>query len=277
MVQRKSANIPVYIILAIAVLLISLPLYMSLIVAFKTPLENMQSFFAFPNSLYLGNFRTILSRQGYFRSLFNSFFITSLSLLGMVLLWPAAAYAIARKMGENRIYKYLYFFILLGIFIPFQVRMVPLVRLANSLGLANVNGIIVLYIAGSVAEAIFLYVAYIHTIPPDLEEAARIDGATTLHTYVRIMLPLMKPIIATVLIKDALWIWNDFMLALLMLNRSINYWTLTLFQYNFRFQFSSDPTLIMTSFVLAMIPVMVVYLFAQKHIIGGLMSGGIKA
>ena len=277
MVQKKGSRIPVYCVLIIAVILIALPFYMTLVVAFKTPLENMESFFSPPKSLYLGNFQEILSRPGYFRSVLNSAYITSLSLIGMVILMPAASFAFARNMGTRRIYRYLYYFILLGIFIPFQVRMVPLVRVANNLGLMSVNGIILLYIAGSVCEALFLYVSYIRSIPPDLEEAARIDGASTLRTYISVVFPLMKPMIATVLIKDALWVWNDFMLALLILNRSNDYWTLTLFQYNFKWQFSSDPTLIMTSFVLAMLPVLVGYLFAQKHIIGGLVSGGIKA
>ena len=277
MVQKKGNLIPVYAVLAIAVLLVSLPLYMSLIVAFKTPLENMESFFAFPSSLYLGNFQEILARPGYFRALFNSLYITSLALIGMLILTPAASYAIARKMDNSRIYNYIYFFMLLGIFIPFQVRMVPLMRLAGNLGLTNVNGIIVLYIAGSVCEAVFLYVSYIRSVSPELEEAARIDGATTLQTYFHVVFPLMRPMIAVVLIKDSLWIWNDFLLALLILNRSNAYWTLTLFQFNFRWHYTADPTLLMTSFVLAMLPIFIAYLFAQRHIIGGLMSGGIKA
>lgn len=276
MVQKKSNLVLVYIILGAAVLLILLPFYMSLVVAFKTPMENMESFFAFPRSVYLGNFYEILSRPGYFRALFNTFYITALALTGMMLITPAASYAIARKMGTSKMYRYLYFFMLLGIFIPFQVRMVPLIRLAASLNLMSVNGIIVLYIAGSVCEAVFLYVSYIHSISPELEESARIDGASTLRTYSRVVFPLMKPMIATVLIKDSLWVWNDFLLALLILNRSNEYWTLTLFQFNFRWRYTADPTLLMTSFVLAMLPVFFAYLFAQKHIIGGLMSGGVK-
>lgn len=274
--MKRTSLILVYGTLIIAVLLVAFPLYMTLIVGFKTPLENRHSLFAFPTSLYLGNFQTILNNPQYFKSLVNTFYITIASIIGSVVLMPAASYAIARKMDISPLYRWLYFFLLIGIFIPFHVRMIPLTRLADTLNLTNVNGIIVLYIAGTAAEAIFLYVGYIHSIPPDLEDAARIDGASTLLTYVNIILPLMKPMIATVVIKDALWIWNDFVLALPILNRFPDSWTLTMFQFNFRWRYSADPTLIMTSFIMSMLPIFIFYLFAQKHLIGGLVSGAIK-
>ena len=116
MVQKRYGLLPAYCILLFAVLAIILPFYMSLIVAFKTPAENMHSFFAFPRTLYLGNFEEILSRPGYFRSLFNSFYITIISITGMMLFWPAAAYALARKLGTNKIYRFLYYFILKNLF-----------------------------------------------------------------------------------------------------------------------------------------------------------------
>jgi raffinose/stachyose/melibiose transport system permease protein len=277
MVRKKGNNIPVYVVLTFAVLAILLPFYMSIVTAFKTPLENMQSFFSLPSSFYLGNFQTILARPDYYRAVVNTVYVTTLSVLGMIILMPAASFAIARKLDRSKAYRILYFFMLLGIFVPFQVKMIPMVRLASSMGLMNPEGIIILYIASSVCECIFLYVGYIQSIPTDLEEAAYIDGASTFRIYIYVILPLIKPMIATVAIKDALWIWNDFMLPLLILNKSNNYWTLTLFQYNFKSAFSTDPTLIVTSFLLSMLPILIAYLFAQKYIIGGLVSGGVKA
>ena len=250
---------------------------MAIIAAFKTPLENMNSYFAFPKSLYLGNFIEVLNKQGYYQSVFNTFYITVLGIAGMMVILPMASFPIARKMGTSRVYRMLYFFMLVGIFVPFQVKMMPLVKLAGSMGLMNVNGIILLYLAGSVCEGVFLYVGYIQSIPADLEEAAYIDGASTLRTYVSVVLPLVKPMIATVSIKNALWLWNDFLMPLLILNKSTGDWTLTLFQYNFKTKFSSDPTLIMTSFLLSMLPIFIAYIFAQRYIIGGLVSGGVKA
>jgi len=277
MVKNWKNLIPVYIVLIVAVLLVALPFYLTLIAAFKTPIENRQDFFAFPTSLYLGNFQAILESPRYFIALRNTIYIAVASIVGMIVFMPAASYAIARKMNVSRTYRWLYSFMLIGIFIPFHVRMIPLVRIASTLSLTNIHGIIVLYIAGTTAEAIFLYVGYIHAIPTELEEAARVDGASTLRTYKSIIFPLMKPMIVTVIIKDVLWIWNDFQLALFMLNRTPDHWTLTMFQYNFRWRHSADPTMIMTSFVLTMLPIFIAYLFAQKHIIGGLVSSGIKS
>ena len=277
MVKSRWSHALVYLVLIAACLLIALPFYMAIIAAFKTPLENMQSYFAFPKSLYLGNFTEVLNRQGYYQSVWNTFYITIAGIAGMIVILPMASFPIARKMSKSRGYRLLYFFMLVGIFVPFQVKMMPLVKLAGSMNLMNVNGIILLYLAGSVCEGIFLYVGYIQSIPEDLEEAAYIDGASTLRTYGSVILPLIKPMIATVSIKNALWLWNDFLLPLLILNKSTEDWTLTLFQYNFKTKFSSDPTLIMTSFLLSMLPVFIAYMFAQRYIIGGLVSGGVKA
>lgn len=277
MVKSRWSHALVYLVLIAACLLIALPFYMAIIAAFKTPLENMQSYFAFPKSLYLGNFTEVLNRQGYYQSVWNTFYITILGIAGMMVILPMASFPIARKMSTSRAYRLLYFFMLVGIFVPFQVKMMPLVKLAGSMNLMNVNGIILLYLAGSVCEGVFLYVGYIQSIPADLEEAAYIDGASTLRTYRSVILPLIKPMIATVSIKNALWLWNDFLLPLLILNKTTEDWTLTLFQYNFKTKFSSDPTLIMTSFLLSMLPVFLTYMFAQRYIIGGLVSGGVKA
>ena len=113
-------------------------------------------------------------------------------------------------------------------------------------------------------------------IPQEMEEAAYVDGASTFQTYTKIVFPLLKPMLATVLIKMALWTWNDFMLPLVTLNRSWKYWTLTLFQYNFKTTYSFDYNLAFASFLLSMLPVMVVYVFAQKYIIQGLTTGAVK-
>ena len=110
----------------------------------------------------------------------------------------------------------------------------------------------------------------------ELEEAAYIDGASTAKTYFQIILPLLKPMTATVLIKMGLWIWNDFFLPLLVLNKSTKYWTLTLFQYNFKSTFTVDYALVFATFILSMLPVFLVYLVLQKQIIGGLTNGAVK-
>ena len=120
-------------------------------------------------------------------------------------------------------------------------------------------------------------VGYIKTIPRDMEEASAIDGCNRIQTIWKIAFPIMKPMLATLLIKDTLWIWNDFMMPLLILNVSDKYWTLPLFQYNFKGTYSVDFTLAFAAFSLSIIPMMLVFVLAQKKIMGGLTAGAVKS
>ncbi|MEG0901421.1 MAG: carbohydrate ABC transporter permease, partial [Clostridia bacterium] len=207
----------------------------------------------------------------------NTVYVTAFVLLGNMLLMPMISYAVSRSMATSRGYRALYIYLLIGIFIPFQVKMIPLVKQLSFMNMMHPTGLAILCIGSCTCEAVFLYVGFLHSIPPDIEEAAYIDGATTAQTYFKVVFPLLRPIIATVLIRDGLWIWNDFMLPLITLNRSWKYWTLTLFTYNFKTQYSIDYSLTFASFVLSMLPIMIFYVFMQKHIIGGLTSGAVKS
>ena len=123
----------------------------------------------------------------------------------------------------------------------------------------------------------FLLVNYIRNVPVDLEEAAYIDGCTTVQAYVRIVLPLLKPMTSTVIVLNALWIWNDFQMPLMILNKLPDTWTLPLFQYNFKSQYSFDYNMAFASYLIAMIPVLIAYICAQKHIVEGLTAGAVKS
>lgn len=266
-----------YVLLALGVLMIILPLYMTVVTAFKTTAENTASFFTFPSSFNLANFEAVLAGGGYARAFLNTVYITAGVILGNLVLMPAMSYAISRSMTESRVYRYIYYFLLLGIFIPFEVKMMPIVKLMSWLGMLHPSGLIVLCISSSTCEAVFLYVGFLHSIPREMEEAAYIDGASTFLTYTRVVFPLMKPMMATALIRNGLWIWNDFMLPLVTLNRSDKFWTLTLFQYNFRTEYSTDYSLTFACFCMSMLPILVFYVFMQKNIIGGLTSGAVKS
>jgi len=275
--QRKVGNTAVYALLIAGVLMIILPLYITVMTAFKTVAENTASFFTLPQSLNFSNFKTVLEGGKYFHALLNTVYITVLVLMGNVAIMPMMSYAISRSKGKSKWYRALYVYLLLGIFIPFEVKMMPLVKQLSFMGMLNPTGLAVLCISSLTCEAVFLYVGFLSSIPTDMEEAAYIDGATTAQTFVQVVLPLMQPILATVLIRNGLWIWNDFMLPLITLNRSSEYWTLTLFQYNFRTEYSVDYSLTFATFCMSMLPIMLFYVFMQKNIIGGLTSGAIKS
>lgn len=274
---KRQNNILTYVVLIIGVLLIVGPLYITLVTAFKSNEQSASSYFAFPNPVYLDGFKQILTSEKYYRAFGNTVYITAFVLLGNIVIMPPMSYALSRRMPGSRMYRIMYYFLLLGIFIPFQVKMMPLVKMMSVLNMMNPTGLSILCISSSTCESVFLLVGYMDAIPKDMEEAAYIDGAGTLTTYRTIVFPLLKPILATVLIKQGLWIWNDFMLPLVTLNRSWKYWTLTLFQYNFKTEYAVDYSLTFSTFVMSILPILIFYCFMQKSIIGGLTAGAVKS
>lgn len=266
-----------YIIAAAGVLVILLPFYVTLITAFKTPQELAQNFFAFPKTLYLENFKTVFAKAGYFKYFMNSVVVTVSSLILIYVLVTMISYSIARNMKRHIYYKIIYGVIVLGMFVPFQVIMVPLVQFMGSLGLSNKFGLILLHVTYAAMQGVFLLVSYIQNVPVDLEEAAYIDGCTTMQAYVKVVLPLLKPMTSTVLVLNALWIWNDFQMPLMILNKLPDTWTLPLFQYNFKSQYSFDYNMAFASYLIAMVPVLIAYFAAQKNIVEGLTAGAVKS
>lgn len=241
-----------YVLLITGMIVILYPFYLTIITALKTPQESSQSFFSFPQSFYLGNFVNVLQKANYFVFFRNSAVVTLVSVFLIMVLIPMCSYAIARNM-EKRYYKTMYFYLLAGIFVPFQVIMVPLVKYLAKLKLCNIPGLIIMCVTLASSQGVFLLVNYIRSVPRDLEEAAYIDGCGTVKAYVKIVLPMIKPILATIFVLNALWVWNDFQMPLLILNQSQDMWTLPLFQYNFKSQYSFDYNLAFASYLIAMI------------------------
>jgi raffinose/stachyose/melibiose transport system permease protein len=264
-----------FIVLLLGLSVIILPFYLTVVSAFKTNAELYNGFFGLPQALYLENFRVIFGKNDFWVALVNSFKITAISLAGCAVLLPMAAYPISRRMGTSKGYRFLYYFMVAGIFVPFIVRMMPVIKLLSNLGIADQRGLMLLYLGGATCEGIFLIVGYLASVPTDLEEAAYIDGASTLQVFVRIMYPVMKPIIVTVLIKNCLWFWNDYLLPSLLL-KTPQERTLVLFQYNFKGEYATQYPLVFACLLIVVLPMMIFYLFMQKQIIGGMMAGAVK-
>ncbi|MCI8622698.1 MAG: carbohydrate ABC transporter permease [Provencibacterium sp.] len=274
--KRLSLKILIYAFLVLGLLLILFPMYLTVIVAFKTPAESAENFFSFPRQLYLDNLKTVVRAENFLYFLVNSVVITAVSLAVILCFVSLSSYAISRNK-DSRYFRFLHIYFLAGIFVPFQVIMLPLVKFMSRMNLTNQTGIILLYITLANAQGVFLCVNYLKSIPMEMEEAAHIDGCSAFRTFFSVVFPLMKPILVTLFIMDALWIWNDFQLPLIMLNRSSEQWTLPLFQYNFKGQYSFDYNLAFASFLISMLPIMIVYAFLQRHIIGGLTDGAVKS
>ena len=276
MMKKKIGNIASGMILFVGILLIAFPMYLTIVTAFKTGKETAQNFFTLPQTLYLDNFKEVIQSNEFFVYVGNSILITVCSLVLILIIVPLVSYAIARNM-KKLYYKGIYLMFSLGIFVPFQVIMLPVVKQMTKLSLLNKYGLIILYATCALAQGVFLYVGYIkNNMPMELEEAAYIDGASKIKTYILVVFPMLKPMTATIIITNALWVWNDFLLPLLMLNKSSKYWTLPLFQYNFQSTYAVEYNLAFASFVLTIIPILIIYLIFQKYILAGMTNGAVK-
>jgi len=265
-----------YLIMLLGAVIILFPIYVTIITALKTSQESAQNFFSLPQSIYLDNFKSVLMKAHYGQYFLNSIIITVLSVGGEMILVPLFSYAVSRNR-EKKYFSIIFLLTIFGIFVPFQVVMLPTIKLFSSLNLLSITGLILLYLTYTFKKGAFLFVGYMNSIPLELEDSAFMDGCSITQTYYYIIYPLLKPMIATMIVIDGLWIWNDFLLPLLVLNRKSMQWTLPLFQFQFKNQYSFDFNLAFASFLLSMLPMIILYVFMQKFIISGITKGAIKS
>lgn len=267
----------VYFLLLCISAIIIFPVYVTFVTAFKTTEESSRNFFSLPSGLYLDNFKAVMSDSNFGNYIMNSIGITAVAVVIIAIMVPMVSFALARGMRQYKYFAIVYACFILSIFAPFQVIMVPLTQLCNKLGIMNQVGMVLLYATFALGQGVFLFAGYYKSIPLELEEAACIDGCTTTGTFFRIVYPLAKPMTVTIIILNTLWIWNDFLLPLLILNKSASNWTLPLYQYNFKTAYTFDFNLAFASFMFSIVPMMILYACLQKYIIEGLTAGAIKS
>lgn len=203
----------------------------------------------------------------------NTLLITGFSVLGIILISSMAAYALVRT--ENKLSWIIFLFFTFAMVVPFQVIMFPMVKVAKIFGVAgSIPGIVLIYMAVGCPMAIFMYHGFIKGIPMELEESAALDGAGRFRTFFSVVLPLLTPITSTIAILDVLWIWNDFLLPLIVLTKKVV--TVQLAQYYTRGAYSRDFGMELASLVLAVLPVIIFYMFMQRYIIKGVIAGAVK-
>lgn len=273
--DSQKINQPVTILLLmLAALFILGPLYLTVVIALKAP-DDMKNVLALPTRIAWENFSEAWRMTEYPKRLANTAFITLVNLIFTILTNSAAAYAITRNREKSRFFNLLYYYFISAMFIPFNVLMLPLVKQANQFHIDNVLGITFLYIVFGLPMNTFLYTGYIKSIPKALDEAATIDGATPWQTFWRIIFPMLKPMSATVAILSVMWTWNDFLMPLVLLADPAQQ-TLQLAQYVFNTQFSTQYNLAFASYLMALLPVLIFYIFCQKWIISGVIAGSVK-
>ncbi|MHA0857463.1 carbohydrate ABC transporter permease [Paenibacillus sp. CMAA1364] len=273
--MRKRNLLLLEIFLLIAAVIMLVPIYYLLVTTFKTPAEAALSPMGLPKSFMLDNYIKAFTAMNYPRALMNNLIINISSVSLLVIFSSMAAYAIARR--PEKFYKRVYGFFLIGLMVPFQISLIPLYKIVTGLGVMNtlVGVILVSVFCINMSFSIFLFKGFINTIPYELEEAAAIDGCRKFTIYWIIVFPLLKPIIATVCILNALAVWNDFMTPLLFL-QSPNKAVILLEVYKNVGPFSTDWTAFFPMMVLGIAPMVIFYLFMQRFIISGVVAGSVK-
>lgn len=275
---KERINWPVNILLILGLITVAFPLYMTIVIAFKQPSEMTNSIagiLSLPKSWSLANFAEAMRVTDFWHSLFNSFVITAITVVLSVVIHSLIGYAVGRNKGHSKFYKFIYLYIVSGMFVPFAILMMPLVKQTAQMGIANTAGVIILYVVFYMPMNLLLYSGYLKNIPTALEEAARVDGASTWRTYWSIIFPIMRPMHATVAVLTALGTWNDVMTPLVIMSGSGNN-TLPLAQLTFQTQFGTNYNLAFASYLLALLPILVFYIICQKQILNGVVNGAVK-
>ncbi|MGW8484330.1 carbohydrate ABC transporter permease [Microbacterium sp. NPDC055903] len=252
---------------------IAVPLYFVLINTFKTQADMVASPLAPPTELFLGNYQEVFSDPRMYRSFLNTLYVTVVAVLLQLLVGALAAYAMITR--TSRLNTIIANVLLIGFIVPGQSTLIPLYRTLVGFKLVNeLNGLIVMYMGGAIF-CYFLVQGYMRTLPFEMIEAARIDGAGSFRIFWSVVLPLIKPILVTVGVFQTMWVWNDFLIPTVFIS-SPEKRTVVLQVYNAVSEFTTDWPMFMTVSVVALIPMVVFFIFTQRHIVSGLLAGGVK-
>ena len=274
---KKQTNVAVYAVLVVLSLLFLFPIFLVVINAFKSKFYISTDPFALPFGEYfvgLENFRRGLSSVGFFSAALRSVVITVLSVLAIVLFSAMCAWFLQRVQG--RIGRVLYGAFVFSMVVPFPMIMYTATYLIDRVRLASVLGMIPIYLGFGAGLAIFLYTAFIKSLPIELEEAAQIDGAGVLSLFFRVVLPLLAPTAITVAILNGMWIWNDYLLPYLVLGNRLKTIPVAI-ELAMQGAFGAvDLGGLMAMLILAIAPILAFYIFAQRYVIEGITAGAVK-
>lgn len=263
------------ILLIVCAISIVIPLYVTVTMSLKTTGQAVDgNAFSLPAPFTLSSFAEAWALTEFPRALAISVFVTAISVTGAILLSSLAAYAIVRNW-DRRLFRFSFFYLLAAMFIPFPVVALPQIRLTGIVGLDNPLGVAILHVVFGLAFNTLLFTAFLRSLPLELEESMRIDGASTAQVFWRLVFPLLAPMAATVGIFAFLGSWNDFMMPSL-ITSDPQLQTLPVLQSIFQTQFSNNYNVAFASYLMAMAPAIVVYLFTQRWVLSGLTQGAIK-
>lgn len=258
---------------SITVLILS-PVFYMVAMSFRSRKEIMLDPLGLPSQLHLSNYAGVIEDMNYFGTVINTIGITLAAIICVALISSLAAYPLARIRG--RVTAYVYMFFVIGMIIPPFAALTPLYLFMRDLGLLDTYlGLIIVYTVGNLPLGVFFYTSFMKAIPIELEEAARLDGASFLKTYWYIIFPMLKPITGTLAIFVTLSVWNDVVNPLLFITTESK---LTIMPAVLRFlgTYSVDPTQLFPAAVLASLPLLCVFFALSKQIVSGMTAGAVK-
>ena len=267
-----------YLALEIAVLLVGLlflsPFYFILTNAVKPFGAIVRNAAAFPETFHYQNFVEAWRVVDMPRALLNSFLVTGFSISGMVIMGSMAAWRMVRR--PHRLSRVYFVLFVAAMVIPFQSVMIPMVKVANVFDLINsLHGVIIIYFGFGMPLTVFLMHGFVKSVPRELEESAYIDGCSTMQSFFHVVLPLLQTMVVTVIILQTLWIWNDFLLPLLVLfSRDLH--TIPLGIFRFFGQYMDQWGGALATLTMGMVPIVVFFLSLQRYIIRGVTAGSVK-
>lgn len=251
-----------------------LPVLLIVMNSFKTGKEILTNFVSFPTSLYLDNFTRAMKTMRYASSFMNSAIITILTVIISLTVSYLAAYGILHLKGK--LSSGFYIFFILGQVIPFHAVMIAITIMAKNMHLNNsLLGLALMYGGLNCGFGIMTYMGFLKSVPTELEEAAMIDGCGAYRSMMQIVFPLLKPATVTLGVLYFLWCWNDFVFPNIMLGKE-ELRTITMNLYVFRSSTNTEWDLFIAGLTVSLIPIVIIYILAQKHITSGLTAGAIK-
>ncbi|CAM4514904.1 MAG: carbohydrate ABC transporter permease [Paenibacillus macerans] len=276
MPKTKGRDVLQFAVLFVLAVLFLSPILIVLMNSFKGKFFISDTPFQFPNGqtfVNLKNYTEGVVKTGFFNAFGMSLFITVCSVAVIVLLTAMTAWYITRV--KTRFTKLMYYVFVFSMIVPFQMVMFTMTKTANILHLDNPAGIIVIYLGFGAGLSVFLFSGFVKSIPLEIEEADLIDGCNPVQSFFHIVLPILKPIAITVSILNVMWIWNDYLLPMLVIGTE--YRTIPIaIQYLKGGYGSIDMGAMMAMLVLAILPIVVFYLLCQKYIIEGVVAGAVK-
>lgn len=276
--KRKSIKqIAFYVVVAALVFILLIPIIWAILLSFKTNNEIVNTPLSFPTSWNFENYVRALETIDFGSMYFNTLILVLVSTFFSIVITFMSSFAIARlTFRKKQTAEYIYLFFLAGIAIPIYVLIFPIYRIDSAMGILGTRlGLIIPYVAVNISFNTLLFTGFLREIPGELEEAALIDGCNLFKICTRVVIPVMKPTFVTIVIFNAVYIYNEFPFASTFIQDSrLN--TVSLMTSMFKGQYSMDYSAIIAASLLIMLPELIFYIFLQKYIISGMTSGAVK-